>query len=128
MDIIANSFSELLLPLQKLVHPIVLRLMASEPIHQRGSKLGPPVHPAVTHVHPVPLPSPPSEQQVEVSEHLLPRTLALPLQELQPEEKIFHRVSLILPVEGYAPPLNSPLLVGGCRPHIGIQTRLLPEL
>ncbi|XP_041565682.1 uncharacterized protein LOC121467653 [Drosophila elegans] len=40
--------------------------MASEPIHHRGSKLGPPVHPAVTHVHPIPLPSPPSKQHVEL--------------------------------------------------------------
>ncbi|XP_041564505.1 uncharacterized protein LOC108139234 [Drosophila elegans] len=40
------------------------------------------------------------------------------MQEIQPEEKILHRVLFILPVEGYASPLNSPLLVGGCRPNI----------
>ncbi|XP_070072330.1 uncharacterized protein [Drosophila takahashii] len=46
VDVILVTLSVLLLPLQEIVHPIVLGLASSEPVHERSTQLRPPIHPA----------------------------------------------------------------------------------
>ncbi|XP_070143846.1 uncharacterized protein [Drosophila kikkawai] len=58
VQVIVYALSWLLLPLQKEVHPLVLRLMALEPVKQRSTQLAPMVQSMLLDMDPIPLQRP----------------------------------------------------------------------
>ncbi|XP_044313390.1 uncharacterized protein LOC123037336 [Drosophila rhopaloa] len=65
---------------------------------------------------------------VKVPEHLCPRALVLPLQELHSEDEVLHRVAVVLAVEGHSPSNYPDLLAAKVLPHVGIYMRFLAAI
>jgi len=59
-----------------------------EPVHHRSTQLGPPIHPAVTNVVPIPLASSSHEQYVKMPEHWYYRC-----KHSTTEHEVLHRVA-----------------------------------
>jgi len=99
------------------VHPLVLRLVISEPVYQRITQLGQPLHASVTHVDPIPVLISSLEQHV-----------VLPLQKIHPQHEVPHRVAVVLAVEVNSPPIHPDLLAATVLSHIGILTLFLADI
>ncbi|KAH8325486.1 uncharacterized protein [Drosophila kikkawai] len=110
VQVIVYALSWLLLPLQEQVHPLVLRLVALEPVKQRSTQLAPMVQSMLLNVDPIPLQRPSRQQRVEVSQNFSPRTTSLALEVLQTEKESLDVVPLILATKRDVPALHPGVL------------------
>ncbi|XP_017039429.1 uncharacterized protein LOC108086877 [Drosophila ficusphila] len=106
VDEVLHRLSRLLLPLQELVHPVMLGLVPSKSIDKGSAQLQPTVDSGLSHMDPIPLLGSAGEENVEMSQNLLPWTLVLSLQEFNSENEILHRIPLVVSTERDVTPIH----------------------
>ncbi|KAH8233847.1 hypothetical protein KR032_006679 [Drosophila birchii] len=109
------------------MHPLMLRLVALEPVQQSPAQLAPVVQPVLLHVDPEPLQRPSCQQRMEVPQHLHPRTARLPLQVLQAKQEALNMTPLVLAAEEDVPAVHPGAMGIASHVPVGIQP-LVPEL